>query len=139
MTLQAPPQLSPPDNVVIPATNIYNPFGEDLVPLGQVLKDFGSERLVTTVNTIRSLTGIQLFNLPQNWIVDASFLYAESDGTIDLGNAISRGKLSMALAGQLPGFVGQFYNPFIDEPLPAIHQNWLTRSAPPERRTIEPS
>jgi iron complex outermembrane recepter protein len=115
VTLQAPPQLSPPDNVVIPATNIYNPFGEDLVPLGQVLKDFGSERLVTTVNTIRSLTGIQLFNLPQNWIVDASFLYAESDGTIDLGNAISRGKLSMALAGQLPGFVGQFYNPFIDE------------------------
>jgi hypothetical protein len=70
--------------------------------------------IVPAVDTYRTLTGISFVNLPRNWFVDASFLYAESDGENKGFNFISKSGLNATLAGTLPGFQGIFYDPFTD-------------------------
>jgi iron complex outermembrane recepter protein len=102
------------DPITIPANNPYNPFGVPLQPLGQTLTEVGPQEQDATIETIRTVTGATLF-LPKNWSIDLSFLYAESDGDARGANEVSDSKLNAALAGTLPGFVGQFYNPFVDQ------------------------
>jgi iron complex outermembrane receptor protein len=102
------------DPVTIPANNPYNPFGIPLFPLGQTLWEVGSQSQDAVIKTYRTVTGATLF-LPKNWIIDLSFLYAESDGTAYSSNEVSTSKLNEALAGTLPGYVGQFYDPFADQ------------------------
>ncbi|MBV8586083.1 MAG: TonB-dependent receptor, partial [Verrucomicrobia bacterium] len=101
------------DNITIPANNPYNPFGVPLSPQNTWFTEFGPAKTYTTVDTLRTVTGATLF-LPNNWTVDASFLYAESDGDMHSINAIQKDKLQEALNGTLPGYQGQFYNPFVD-------------------------
>src|SRR6202047_2876497 len=72
--------VSETDNITVPASNPFNPFGEDLQWQGRLLQ-LGQRLTVTEVNTYRNIVGARLIQLPQNWYVDASFLYAESDGT----------------------------------------------------------
>jgi iron complex outermembrane receptor protein len=102
------------DFIVTPATNPFNPTGEDLdtrlrlLGLGQRLTD-------TTIQNVRNVAGIRLFNLPKNWFADASFLYAESDGDSFESNFITKSGVNRALAGTIPGFTGVFFNPFVDQ------------------------
>jgi iron complex outermembrane receptor protein len=101
------------DNVIVPTTNPFNPFGEPLEWFGRLL-NMGQRKVETTIDTYRNVGGIRLINLPQNWYVDASFLYAESDATMTNFNNALDTRLNEALSGTLPGFTGQFLNPFID-------------------------
>jgi iron complex outermembrane receptor protein len=105
--------VSETDNVTVPASNPFNPFGEDLQWRGRLLQ-LGQRKNETVINTYRNLAGVRLISLPQNWYVDASFLYAESDGTQTASNGTLNSRLNQALSGTFPGFVGTFYNPFID-------------------------
>jgi iron complex outermembrane receptor protein len=102
------------DPITIPANNPYNPFGIPLQPLGQTLTEIGPQTQDAVIKTYRTVSGATLF-LPKNWIVDFSFLYAESDGDATGSNEVSASKLNEALAGTLPGYIGQFYNPFVDQ------------------------
>src|SRR5271165_6197425 len=102
------------DPITIPANNPYNPFGLPLQPLGQTLSEVGAQTQDAVIQTYRTVSGATLF-LPKNWSIDFSFLYAESDGDANSYNEVSVSKLNAALAGTLPGYVGQFYNPFVDQ------------------------
>jgi hypothetical protein len=55
---------------------------------------------------------MQLFNLPNNWFVDALYLYAESDLDSEGRNYLSISRLQNALGGSAAGLAGQYYNPF---------------------------
>jgi iron complex outermembrane recepter protein len=101
------------DNVTVPASNPFNPFGEPLQWRGRLLQ-LGQRKNETIVDTYRNIAGVRLIQLPQNWYVDATFLYAESDGEQNNFNGSLDSRLNAALSGTLPGFVGTFYNPFID-------------------------
>ncbi len=105
--------ISSTDNIVVPANNPFNPFGEPLDWFGRLL-ELGQRKEDVVVNTYRNIGGIRLLNLPQNWFVDASFLYAESDATRNSPNFSLDSRLNEALSGTLPGFAGQYFNPFID-------------------------
>jgi iron complex outermembrane recepter protein len=101
------------DNVTVPASNPFNPFGEDLQWRGRLLQ-LGQRKETAEIDTYRNLAGVRLIQLPQNWYVDASFLYAESDAEQTNFNFSLNSRLNQALSGTLPGFTGQFLNPFID-------------------------
>jgi iron complex outermembrane receptor protein len=109
------------DPIVIPANNPYNPFGIPLFPLGQTLWEVGTQSQDAVIKTYRTVSGASLF-LPKNWMIDFSFLYAESDGTAYSSNEVADSKLNEALAGTLPGYLGQFYDPFVDQ-LAVSHPN----------------
>jgi iron complex outermembrane receptor protein len=100
----------------IPATNPFNRTG---IPVfigfpGMFLPEMGAWNSDVVVRTIRNVVGATL-QLPHDWVIDANFQYGESDGTYTFYNAILKDRLSQALAGTLPGHVGHFFNPFIDE------------------------
>lgn len=104
----------PSDLVTTPATNPFNPTGEALDTRLRLL-GLGQRKTDTTIENVRNVVGIRLINLPKNWFVDASFLYAESDGNMFRSNFITKSGFREALAGTLPGFEGVFYNPFVDQ------------------------
>ena len=52
--------------------------------------------------------------MPNNWFVDASYLYAESDLENKGRNFLSISRLRDVLDGSTPGLAGQYYNPFRD-------------------------
>ena len=110
----APVPVSDTDNITVPATNPFNPFGEPLQWSGGRPFNFGFRHTITEVDTVRNIVGINVFNLPKNWFVDASFLYAESDAETQRFGSPLDSALNEALAGTLPGLEGQFYNPFPD-------------------------
>jgi len=102
--------------MIIPTTNPFNRTGEAVTidfP-GMYLPEFGAWNSDVTIRTIRNVVGATL-QLPYDWVIDANFQYGESDGTQYVYNAIQRDRLSAALAGELPGHIGQFFNPFIDQ------------------------
>ena len=99
--------VSETDNITVPASNPFNPFGEELQWQGRLLQ-LGQRLTVTEVNTYRNIVGARLIQLPQNWYVDASFLYAESDGTQTNNNFSLNSRINEALRGTLPGFIGTF-------------------------------
>jgi iron complex outermembrane recepter protein len=101
------------DDVIVPATSPFNPFGEDLQWRGRLLQ-LGQRKTETIVNTYRNVVGFRLLELPKNFTVDGGFLYAESDGEERNFNGTLDSRLNEALSGTLPGFAGVFYNPFID-------------------------
>ena len=109
------------DGITIPANNPFNPWGEDLTPAGQLLREFGPWSSDVITRTLRNIVGATV-QLPHDWFVDASFLYGESDATWTVYNAINKSRLQQALNGTLPGFEGQFFNPFNDENL-TVHPN----------------
>lgn len=101
------------DNTVIPANNPYNPWHVPLVPIGDALLEFGPQKQVVTIDAVTTITGATI-QLPHNWFIDASYVYSETDGDRTTYNQISRTGLQQALNGQLPGFIGTYYNPFVD-------------------------
>jgi iron complex outermembrane receptor protein len=109
------------DGITIPANNPFNPWKESLTPTGQLLREFGPWSSDVITRTLRNIVGATV-QLPHDWFVDASFLYGESDATWTVYNAINKSRLQEALDGTLPGFEGQFFNPFNDENL-NVHPN----------------
>jgi iron complex outermembrane receptor protein len=110
----APVPVSETDNITVPANNPFNPFGEPLQWSAGRLLNLGPRQIVTEADNVRNVVGISLINLPKNWFVDASFLYAETDAEIQQSGSPLDSALNEALAGTLPGLEGQFYNPFPD-------------------------
>jgi iron complex outermembrane receptor protein len=109
--------VSNTDFIVTPATNPFNPTGEDLDTKLRLLQA-GPRITDTKIETYRNLGGIQLINLPKNWTVDASFVYSEVDGHQETSNFVTKSGLQAALDGTLRGFEGIFFNPFIDQTIP---------------------
>jgi iron complex outermembrane recepter protein len=103
-------------NLTIPANNPFNPFRIPLTTGGfnQSLPEFGPFRADAIIRTVRNITGATL-TLPHGWVVDASFMYGESDGSQVINNNFTTSGLQAALNGTFPGHVGQFFNPFVDE------------------------
>ncbi len=103
-------------NLTIPANNPFNPFGMPLTTGGfnQSLPEFGPFRTDSIIRTVRNVAGATL-QLPHGWVIDASFMYGESDGSQIINNNFTTSTLQAALNGTLAGHVGQFFNPFVDE------------------------
>jgi iron complex outermembrane receptor protein len=106
--------LTSTDFLTVPTSNPFNLTGQALDPRLRMLTA-GQRKEESIDETVRNVAGIRLINLPKNWFVDASFLYAESDGHNHESNFLSKSKLQAALNGTLPGFEGQFFNPFVDQ------------------------
>jgi iron complex outermembrane recepter protein len=102
------------DFITTPANNPFNPTGEALDTRLRLL-GAGQRKEDVTIANVRNVAGIRLFNLPKNWFVDASFLYAETDGDLLNSNNLSKSGFEEALSGTLPGFEGVFFNPFVDQ------------------------
>ena len=103
--------------LTIPANSPFNPFGVELSSAGfNALYEFGPWRTDTTIRSLRNTGGLTI-QLPHDWFVDASFTYGESDGTEVVENGINQSRLQQAFSGTLPGFEGQFFNPFTDQRL----------------------
>jgi iron complex outermembrane receptor protein len=100
-------------NIIVPANNPFNTTGEPVIPQGGWGGDFPAWISDTWTRTFRNTLGAQIL-LPNNWIVEGIFNYGESDATQTIHNAINLLKLQDALNGTLPGYIGQFYNPFLD-------------------------
>jgi len=109
----APSLISSGDRLIVPANNPYNPYGQD-IPIYYRALDAGPRQNTITIDTTRNVVGVQLFNLPNNWFVDASYLYAESDLDRKGRNYLSISRLQDALGGSAAGLTGQYYNPFRD-------------------------
>jgi iron complex outermembrane receptor protein len=109
----APSPISLSDGIIIPADNPFNPFGGDASPLYRPLQD-GARKIDTTIETVRNVGGIRLFNLPKNWFADAGYLFAESTGAQNQSNFLSVSKVQAALNGTLAGHEGVFFNPFVN-------------------------
>jgi iron complex outermembrane receptor protein len=109
----APTPIGNFNDLVVPANNPYNPYGQD-IPLFYNALDAGPRQNTIAIDTTRNVIGMQLFNLPNNWFIDASYLYAESDLESKNRNFLSISRLQNALSGSVAGLAGQYYNPFRD-------------------------
>jgi len=112
-TQVSPSLIGRSDDLVVPANNPYNPYGQD-IPLFYSTVEAGPRQKTITIDTTRNVVGVQLFNLLNNWFVNASYLYAESNLEIKNHNYLSKSRLQNALGGLATGLVGQYYNPFRD-------------------------
>jgi outer membrane receptor protein involved in Fe transport len=112
-TQTSPTPIGGSDGLIVPANNPYNPYGQD-IPIYYRAVDAGPRQDTITIDTTRNVVGVQLFNLPNNWFVDASYLYAESDLDRRGRNYLSKSRLQDALGGSAAGLAGQYYNPFRD-------------------------
>jgi iron complex outermembrane receptor protein len=109
-----PPAAFNSGGALVPANNPFNPFGVPLTWIQGALGEFGPLRADSTITTVRNVVGATL-QLPGGWYLDGSFLYGESDGTYNQYNMFTTSGMNQALAGTLPGHVGQFFNPFLDQ------------------------
>jgi outer membrane receptor protein involved in Fe transport len=105
------------NGITVPANNPFNPFGVTLTQAGfpvNALYELGPWRTDTTIRTLRNTAGLT-YQLPHDWFIDANWTYGESDGTERVDNSVNVSRLQEALNGTLPGFTGQFFNPFTDQ------------------------
>jgi outer membrane receptor protein involved in Fe transport len=108
-----PTPIGSSNDLVVPANNPYNPYGQD-IPIFYSALDAGPRQNTVTIDTTRNVVGVQLFNLPNNWFIDASYLYAESNLDNRGRNFLSISRLQDVLGGSATGLAGQYYNPFRD-------------------------
>jgi iron complex outermembrane receptor protein len=101
------------NHIIIPTTNPFNTTGEALEPQGGWGGEFGPWIQDTWIRTLRNTVGA-VVQLPHDWVVEGSFTYGESDATETLYHAINLLAMQEALNGTLPGHVGHFFNPFLD-------------------------
>ena len=97
----------------IPGGNPFNTTGEFLEPQGGWGGEFGPYFQDTWIRTLRNTVGA-VVQLPHNWIVEGSFTYGESDATQTDYHSINLLAMQAALNGTLPGHIGHFFNPFLD-------------------------
>jgi iron complex outermembrane receptor protein len=91
------PPDSAGDNIFVPATNPYNPFGEDVQFLWRAV-EAGPRRDRVETDDYRYLGGLRLSELPKNWTAEVAFLYTE-DNVVDhsYGGFLSVAKVQAAL------------------------------------------
>ena len=78
-TVIAPtPPDSAGDGLFVPATNPFNPFGEDVSFLWRAV-EAGPRRSRTELDSYRVLGGLRLKDLPKNWSAEVAFLYTETN------------------------------------------------------------
>jgi outer membrane receptor protein involved in Fe transport len=102
----------------VPAANPFNPFGTAALGAAGV-PVLITTRLHDTANTPRN-TKTQTWNvlsslkgrLPGDWRWNGDVSYGHSSQSRRLDTVVAS-RVTAALAGTLPGFVGKFYNPFI--------------------------
>lgn len=104
--------------VSVPAANPFNPFGTAALGAAGVpvlitsrLHDHGNNPRNTksqTWNLLGSLKG--RFSADWQWNGDVSYGHATQSRRLD---TVVASRVTAALAGTLPGFVGRYYNPFI--------------------------
>jgi iron complex outermembrane receptor protein len=101
------------NNIIVPTTNRFNTTGEPLIPQGYWAGEFGPWFSKDWIRTLRNTVGA-VAQLPHSWVIEGNFSYGESDGTETVYNATNLLALQQALNGTLPGHVGHFFNPFLD-------------------------
>ena len=102
----------------VPAANPYNPFGTAALGTAGV-PVLITTRLHDTANSPRN-TKSQTWNvmsslkgrLPGDWRWNGDVSYGHATQSRRLDTVVAS-RVTQALAGTLPGFVGKFYNPFI--------------------------
>ena len=72
------PPDSAGDGLIVPATNPFNPFGEDVQFLWRAV-EAGPRRERTELDSYRYLGGLKLKDLPRNWSAEVAFLYTEAN------------------------------------------------------------
>jgi iron complex outermembrane receptor protein len=102
--------------LTVPANNPFNPFHEALTPFfGLGMQELGPWYTTTIGRTFRNLTDA-LIQLPwNNWFIEGSAAYGESDVTETVNNSLLLRQFQAALNGTLPQLPGVFWNPFTDE------------------------
>ncbi len=102
--------------LTVPASNPFNPFHTTLTPFfGLGMQELGPWYTTTIGRTFRNLTDA-LIQLPwNNWFIEGTATYGESDVTETVNNALLLRQFQAALNGTLPQLPGQFWNPFTDE------------------------
>jgi outer membrane receptor protein involved in Fe transport len=102
----------------VPANNPYNPFGTAALGAAGV-PVLVTTRMHDTANTPRN-TKSQTWNvmgslkgrLPGDWRWNGDVSYGHATQSRRLDTVVTA-RVTSALAGTLPGFIGKFYNPFI--------------------------
>ncbi|MEO7318828.1 MAG: TonB-dependent receptor [Chthoniobacteraceae bacterium] len=72
------PPDSAGDGLIVPATNPFNPFGEDVAFLWRSTET-GPRRDRVELDTYRYLGGLKFKDLPKNWSAEVAFLYTEAN------------------------------------------------------------
>ena len=91
------PPDSAGDGFVVPASNPFNPFGEDVQFLYRAV-EAGPRRSVTDLDNYRYLGGLKFKDLPNNWTAEAAFLYSEANlVSYNNGGYLSVDKVNRAL------------------------------------------
>ena len=72
------PPDSAGDGLIVPATNPFNPFGEDVQFLWRSVET-GPRRDRVELDNYRYLAGFKFKDLPKNWTAEVAFLYTESN------------------------------------------------------------
>ncbi len=72
------PVDSEADEVVVPASNPFNPFGEEVGFLWRSVET-GPRRNTVELDAYRYLVGLRVHDLPRHWTSEAAFLYSESN------------------------------------------------------------
>jgi iron complex outermembrane receptor protein len=87
-----------PGDLIVPASNPHNPFGEDVEALWRAT-EAGQRGDTTESDAYRYVTGFKLKDLPKNWTAEGSFLYSESN-VVDYANHgyLSQSRADAALA-----------------------------------------
>jgi iron complex outermembrane recepter protein len=105
------------DNIIVPSNNPYNTTGHNLNVQSLSFLNSNNDQALSNATRIQTYWlngGIRFQNLPNNWFISLDAVYSESQMTSQTAGFLSKSKLNLALAGQLPGFEGQFFNPFTD-------------------------
>lgn len=107
----------PNGEIVLPAENPYNPFGNDALAFSDVYDDFrwrltelGNRRFENVSNYFRTVAGLRGEFDSGRW--ETALLYALSDARYATHHVTFDADLQAALKGELPGFEGVYANPF---------------------------
>jgi iron complex outermembrane receptor protein len=88
------------EDISVPATNPFNPFGEDVFFRYRVT-EAGPRMDDITSDSYRGLAGIKL-RLPNDWELESALLYSEIDAEVETANNLSRSAVIAALADPDP-------------------------------------
>lgn len=95
-------------NVLVPATNPYNPFGADVRVTGRLGLENGAETLVRNTNFTRVLLGARA-DLGAGWELEAAVSSTRDDGQRHMNNSANAAARDAALGASTPAAA---LNPF---------------------------
>jgi outer membrane receptor protein involved in Fe transport len=104
--IQTDQQVAPPpiegdvENISVPATNPFNPFGTDVFFRYRVT-EAGARMDEVDSDVYRALAGVNV-HLPDSWELESAFLYSETSTQVTTMNNLSRPAVIAALADTNP-------------------------------------